>query len=833
MSLVMKFITGYASGLTQNKKPLLIPDQAWQTLENAYVYRERVRKREGIKHLGRLRRNFTNINIGFNPGGTSSNTFLKVIGYISNITNAANAVVTSISPHKLMTGDIVTFTDVNGMININGLASAITVIDAFTFSVLINSLAFPAYTNGGVFFSSRDLTATEPNAEMVPGTMVYTLHAGPDIVFVDDGMGRLISATPGNSGTINYTNGNFTTTTTAPPVTLASGTFSYYPGLPVMGIWQREISSINDEQTIWFDEIYAYIWNGAIFTEFIPGYNWNSSNSDFFWAFNYRGALPSQRLFFATNFVNTFDNPMRYTDGAIWTTFAPLVSATDTLFSARILIAYYGRLLALNVWEGPTASGAAGASNIFNRCRFSQLGSPVAVDAWRSDQFGKGGFLDAPTNEAIIGATFIKNTLVVTFERTTWQLRYVGEYGLPFIWERVSADFGSESTFSSVLFDNHMLSVGDKAIIAANGGGADRIDLDIPDKVFEIQNTENAPKRIFGIRDYQKEVVFWNYVDGNTQAAPGLATIFPTNVILYNYRNNTWAIFRDTVTSFGIFQLNPAITWDSQDVFWDDEEVLWNDLDTESLFPSITCGNQQGFVSIYAYITEDEKSLSITGMDLTVSPIVVTSPNHNLQPGETIRIDGLLFVDNVSFLPLATDLNGVIYQVQQKDANSFYLYKWDGTEYVGDFPFTPVTTATYIGGGTITLFPKLNAVTKDFSLFQDAGLQTKLSSIDFLVEVTPESAMSVKLYINANQSVVGNVLVGNRNMSTTPTNTFYPPSNVSDYAYYSFYATTVGQFFSINVTYDDTLMNNITTHKNKWVLLAINAKCRQGGRMTN
>jgi hypothetical protein len=51
------FITGYSLGLIQDKKPFLVPEQAFSTLENAYVWRERVKKREGLKILGRLQRN--------------------------------------------------------------------------------------------------------------------------------------------------------------------------------------------------------------------------------------------------------------------------------------------------------------------------------------------------------------------------------------------------------------------------------------------------------------------------------------------------------------------------------------------------------------------------------------------------------------------------------------------------------------------------------------------------------------------------------------------------------------------------------------------------------
>lgn len=830
MPLIPKTIMGIDAGLTRNKKPAFIPDKAWQTLENAYVWRDRCIKRKGLKLLGRLRRAISMASIGTSGASPWTVNIFSGAGLVGTITGASKAVNCEItSPnHNLPNGASIVISGVVGMTQLNGNTYTITVVDANNFTIGVDSTTYGAYVSGGSW-----VDAIEVNEELQPGSVTITIGA---IVFTDNGNGTLSSVTPGNSGHISYITGIAVLTHTAGAGVATTTSFHYYPSLPVMGIPQREIAAINDEQTIWFDEKYAYVWNGASFDEFISGTTWASTNSDFFWAFNYRGTNPQDRLFFVTNFISNASNPMRYTDGITWTTFAPLVSASTTLFSARILVAYYGRLLALNVYEGLTATGPGGAVNIFNRCRFSQLGSPIQSDAWQSDIFGKGGFIDAPTNEAITGATFIKNTLVVDFERTTWQLRYVGEYGLPFIWERISADFGSESTFSGVLFDNHRLAVGDKAITGANGVGVDRIDLAIPDQVFSIQNVENGVKRVFGVRDYRNELVYWNYPDGNTQAVPGVDLVFPNKVLLYNYRNNTWAIFRDSITAFGTFQLDPEITWDSTDIFWDDEEITWDGLqgEEEALDPEITAGNQQGFIFLYNYQTPDEASLSITGIDLSANPIVVTCPNHNLQTGEVIYIQGMNFLNNSTFVPFDPGLNNAIYAVQPLTVNTFSLLKYNFTtkSYSNNF-FTPISTALYVGGGTIALFPRLNIIGKDFSLFAERGLQTKVSHIDFLVEVTPTTAMTVNLLINATRNVIGNVKVGNTSMSTSPTPPFYPPSQSSDYAWYSFYATTVGQFFSINITYDDGLMNTLSTHNETWGLLGINAWVRPGGGMTH
>lgn len=852
MSLQPINLIGFDSqgGLKTNKKPFLIPDQAFQRLENAYAFRDRVRKREGVKFLGRLQRTLSGQTLGNTPAGPPNT---------------------------------VTFNDI---------------------------------------FTTLGITGENPQIRV--GSLVISVGAPDTATFTDQGNGTFAVTGAGvaSGSYIDYVTGKvvlqFTGLTGGAAIT---ANFSYYPGLPVMGIPQREIATLNTQQTIWFDTKYAYVWSGTAFTEFIVGTSWDGTDSDFFWTTNYRGVNPEDRLFFATNFKNTAANPMRYTDGTTWTTFAPLVDATHILFQARILIPYFGRLLAFNVWEGTNIGSSV---NIFNRCRFSQIGSPVAADAWRSDQFGKGGFLDAPTNEAIISATFLNNTLIVFFERTTWQLRYVGEYGLPFIWERIASDLGSESTFSSVLFNQNILSIGDKAITAADATGVARIDLEIPDEIFAFQNANNGPLRVQGIRDYQKELVYWCYADAFTQAAPGTDVTFPNKVLVYNYRNNTWAIFRDNVTAFGTFQETTDITWDSQVVYWDSEIVTWDDFDTQSRFPLIISGNQQGFVNFYqiqgpqgtAIVPANEQpSLSITGVSLSGNDVILTIVNHNLLQDEIIYLSNLMFINSSTFLPVTTNLNDQLYKVQVVTSDTVRLSKWDfeSQRYYNNFSYTPdLSTSTYIGGGLATLFPAPAIQTKDFNPFQTQGTQTKLSYIDFLLDTNnpPPSGeiigatqsdpcviestghglftgqsvfifgvlgmtqlntsmnykvividddhfsininssnysayssggiwilaaanMSVQLFLNSSPSVSGNILVGNQEVNATNNAPFYRPfySQATQYSWHRFYSTTHGQYFNLLMTYDDNLMNTIYTHTQQLTINAINLWVRPGGKI--
>lgn len=770
MSLQTIYLTGMDKGLVTNAKPMLIPDKAWQYLYNAYCWRQRILRREGLELVGRLQRNLTSQALG---NTTASTTFT-----LANIFTTLSIPISPVAP------------------------------------------------------------------EIAPGSLVITVAAPDTSTFADNGDGTFSVTGLGEAAGsyINYNTGelvlNFSTTLTGGAAVTAN--FSYYPIQPVMGAPIRQSSTLNVDQTIFFDQTYAYVYAGSAFTEWIPGTTWTGSNSQFFWGFNYRGAAPQDLLLFATNF--NINDPMRYSDTVTWTNFAPLSTATTTIYQARIIISYYGRLLLMNTWEGATAGGSDAAVNITNRLRFSALGSPIDVQAFRTDIFGKGGVIDAPTNQEITGATFIKNTLVVDFETETWQLRYVGEYGQPFVWERVSADFGSPSTFSGVLFDNFRLSIGDTAITGATATGVDRIDLDFPDQVFQIQNVNDGVKRVFGIRDYQRELVFWNYPDAQTMAfqgsdeTPAVATTYPTNVFVYNYRNKTWAIFRDSVTCFSLLASSNSVTWDSQDVTWDDENITWDDFDTKTNFEYVVSGNQQGYIHRYGYVTQDEPSLSIHSIDLTTTPIRIVSPNHNLQPDEIIQLSGLLFLSAGMFTPLTSSLNEALFAVIIIDENTIGLSKWDFTEKdYHDFgpandTFTPVTSAIYVGGGQITLYPTLDVQTKDFNIYAQSGMQTKISSIDFLMEMTEAAAMTVNIFTNsAPYPINGNMSLWSTNVSTYPKTGFNQDS--SQYAWFKFVATASGQYFNINLTWDDNLKNSIDTYQEPWTLYGINAYCRPGGRM--
>src|SRR5215475_86744 len=81
-------IGGYpGGGLVQDRKPAMLANEAFSELQNAYVFRERTKKRDGDVPMGRLRRVFVNEAIGNSSASPwTFNIYTKL-----SITKEANA----------------------------------------------------------------------------------------------------------------------------------------------------------------------------------------------------------------------------------------------------------------------------------------------------------------------------------------------------------------------------------------------------------------------------------------------------------------------------------------------------------------------------------------------------------------------------------------------------------------------------------------------------------------------------------------------------------------------------------------------------------------------
>lgn len=684
------------------------------------------------------------VEINVNPSTLTG----TIIGYTS--TRQKDTSFTTAAPHGLTIGNIVNISGIvtvpgSGPNRINGGPYTVTATNsATTFRIAVNCKKYGDYQSGGMFTRLSGTT------------------------FTDNGNGTLSP-----SGSVNYLTGAVSLPGVAGGLPLVV-TFTYFPGLPVMGILDEETNYVNSDQTIFFDTRYAYQWNNG-FEELLPGTVWTGTDFQFFWGTNYWVDSGNNKIFWETTFNS---DPIRYTngnEGTNWVDFSPIVNqANDRLNTCRCMLPFRGRMVTFNTVENNIAYP--------NRIRWAQIGNPfteasaivstVSADAWRDDIRGKGGFLDIPTSQDIVTVGFVRDNLVIYCERSTWQLRYTGRSIAPFQIEKVNTELGVESTFSGIQFDTSIVGIGDKGIVECDSYKSNRIDVKIPDLVMtQISNEDQGVQRVYGVRDFQKKLAYWIYpsvidIVGDFE----FDGIYPNRRLCYNYENDSWSIFTDSLTAMGTFQNVNSKTWnDYPGTIWAEANFPWDSLQSE--FPVVTAGNQQGYILYLNQQVSNDRSLFITnivGHADTLEPTVITSPNHNLEDSMVIKIINVAEGTDPGTNNY-NSLNNGVFGVVVTDEDTFLIYEYDTNTREFSAP-NQQTPGTYIGCGEIEVRDNFSIVSKRFN-YNDQGKQYQLGHVDLLVETTQEGAFTINVFNDYQSYITGDA--SNRAPQNSDEDTFF------------------------------------------------------------
>lgn len=723
------------SGLHTEVRPWLIPDKAFSTLTNAYVFRGRVRKRFGSRWMG----------------DTQQQSRLRVLLGATNNVGAIDVFVPRSGGMPIVTPAI------GQMFSIGN--------ELFTVNVL--------------------------------GNPAQLLDTGASAVHTfDTTTGELIivGATP-------LTN------------------VYYYPALPVMGLLSLENQNVNNEPIIGFDTTFAYQYLNTgwerLNLEVTPGASvWHGSNSEFFWASTYRGVNASDYVFFVTNYNVNEPNFMRTLLASTlqWNNFRPLISdQTDGggnrtqiyCDTCLIIVPFKNRLVLLNVEETTIFTPFGGipvTTQAFYpfRARWCWQASPLDANAFRQDIPGNGSGADAPTSEAIVTVEFIKDRLIVFFERSTWELVYTGNQVNPFVWQQINTELGAESTFSVVPFDKVALGVGNVGVMACNGSNVERIDTAIPQEVFRIHNLDSGVERVYGVRDYYVEMVYWTFPD------PNASTDFPypNQVLVFNYNTGTWAINEDSITVFGYFQPQTGITWDSTQITWD-MTIGWDSGTAQALFRQVVAGNQEGWTFIIdADRPVNAAVLQITDMAFSNDGsgiITLTVIDHNLLINEFIYM-----ADAVGTLDVLT-LNNMIFKIITViDRNRFTI--------ILNPPGNPASV--YNGGGVIRRVSNINIMTKEYNFYVEQDRNCYVSRVDFQVDRTDTGAVAVDYFISSNpesmieasDSVTGSGSNVGTNVLETSPYALYPFESGQDRLLHPIYFQADGEFIQLQLAMTEAQM---------------------------
>lgn len=380
--------------------------------------------------------------------------------------------------------------------------------------------------------------------------------------------------------------------------------------------------------------------------------------------------------------------------------------------------------------ETSTASFTSAATQFFPvLVPDNQTSTP---NAWFCDTTGFGGFIQAGLNQKINTVDISDDVLIMGLDTLQTRFVYTGNDIVPFNFFIINSELGSGSTFSSINMDKGIITVGTRGFIITSQSSAQRIDLEIPDQVFQISLTDNGAERFTAIRDFINEWIYFSYRDDYSNSE------FPNQTLLYNYRENTWGIFKDAYTTYGTFRKQDGLTWLTIPYTWQNWNNPWESGSSNELQPVVIAGTSQGFIMIREGGTAQEgPSMSLESHVGNV----ITSPDHGLNQGDFVTFTGATGT-------FGTALNGNVFQVTLPAADP-----------LNTFEINPaVDPGTYEGAGLIIRMYRPIILTKQFPAAWDMGRKTRIGFQQYLLTKTINSQITLLMFLSQNSTTAWNDL---------------------------------------------------------------------------
>jgi hypothetical protein len=472
------------------------------------------------------------------------------------------------------------------------------------------------------------------------------------------------------------------------------------------------------------------------------------------------------------------------TSGFGWVNFAPpiyfgppeatiedLSSDIYYLVGARIIIPYKDRLLFLGpIVQSSGIHSSSAPHYLQDTIIFSQNGTPyytssftgsptagntafvpiltppnqgATANAYFSDVTGYGGYITAGFAQAMTTVGANQDVLLVGFTNRQTKVLYTGNDLLPFAFYIVNSELGSTATFSSIVMDRGVISIGDRGFTLTDQQSCSRIDLEIPDYVFQFDLLNNGTQRITAQRDFVNEWIYFSYPYNNEENA---TSPFPNQTLFYNYRDESWAVFNESYTTYGPFRRQTGFTWQTVGSYfssWNAWNQPWNASTSSLLEPEVIAGNQQGFIIARRDDTTSEApSLYIS----SISGNTVTSPNHNLNNGDFVYFLNALGMSNFNSTPQTSPPVYIIWQVTILSVNTFLISSDP------ELPEPIVPFGNYVGNGTITRLYIPQIQSKQFPTAWEMGRKTRIGTQQYLFTTTPNAQITLQLFLSQNAS---------------------------------------------------------------------------------
>lgn len=841
MSINALVISDLFTGLVSDQAAFKFSNDSFTTLENAYVWRNRIKQKDGVETLGRLKRAITNgvLNNTDGSGALSQNilTALTTQTTASVVPGSITVTVGAQSFTEPATPDGTLTNGAGGIGTINYASGAMTIQTAPVLAATPVSITFQYYPGLPVMGLSAFETVNINSEGLIAFDTEYA-YEWDDVEFIDASFYKM----PAPRNPVVWSGGNyqqFWTTNYADSLWVTNNVSGDHiisatvTGITVANPGVVTMSGAHNLQTGDIVVITGVLGmtevNGQPYTITVTGANtFSIVNTSGFSAYVSGGVV----CVLNRGLASTGDG-IRWYDGNAtnlgFSNFNPplqdaaLTSTVTFLKGALAILPFKDRLLFFNTVEGPQNGPDV---NYKQRCRYSQNGTPyyanspstqsATYQSYFDNVPGRGGYIDCPTDETLLAVAENKDVILCFFERSTWRIVYTGNEVLPFIWQKINDTLGIESTFSPVQFDQFVLGFGLTGVHECTTNDIQRIDTKIPNIIFTVKNTDNCPERVSGIIDYFEEIVYWAYADNVAAVDPSF--VYNQRVLIYNYRNQSFAILKDTFTTFGYFfkTAGTVLTWGTAQDTWGDANYAWGSSQFQQGYRIVVAGNQKGYVfQLVHNQVANSPQLNIEALSGTT----VTVTNHGLEDGDVVYVTDAIGV---------VGLNDNNYAVQIVDNDTFILLD---CSYSG----------AYLGLGQIARVDKFTIATKQFNLFTQQPISMRVNEIDFYTETTDQGEFVVKLYegSNSNNAVNDPDFVGNSyglggsnsDLVSTAPNQFNPQQGEQQYAWQLIQPSVTGQSLQLVITQDNRQLTNRDIYSEQFILQSLIIYYTSSGRL--
>ena len=354
------------------------------------------------------------------------------------------------------------------------------------------------------------------------------------------------------------------------------------------------------------------------------------------------------------------------------------------------------------------------------------------------------GMIQCDTYELMKSALVLGDIMVMNFQRSSWTLKKTRDAFNPYFVQKIPSVLGTDAGFSAVQWAYEIKSAGKTGMITTDGRQNLRFDDKIPYSTSDDFD-QGEFELTYGGYDRINEQFLFSYRSNTSN----LDTTTQDKVLVYNYKENTWAVNDQRFSVFGQSDLGQDLTWndiyEANNPSWarmDETEEVWNKIGITASTQKTLAGDNLGF--IYQINTDyDDYFVGVSGITQAANAVITVDASA-FQVGDKIKFANVVGM---------TEINDIIGIVTVASTTSL-------TTNIDTAAFT-----AYDSGGSISKVIDFYAQMAPFNPYRSQGYRCYVSNIEILLN-THGGDCYVDVYEDEEESPFKTVLIESSNNTT-------------------------------------------------------------------